>query len=255
MRRRELGDVRRQQPRDEVLAGGVDQVEQHDQPRDQKEIPVAEHEAKPAGRRFHRVGCRAPALLTAVDPHVDAGAYRQQRRGDLEDDLRRKGCMEQPGGDERAERRAGRHADHDDRKEPGARFLRVEIVGERPELRDQGDVEDADPDEKGDADVWHARRHCEREQLEAGDEEQRDAKQQLRAADPRGKGAVQRDEADEYQRLARGRVGANLRAAAEEDQRLPHRFDDRIADEQQEDVREHQQRGRAFTGTHVCEER
>ena len=56
-------------------------------------------------------------------------------------------------GDERAERRARGHADHDDREQAVARFLAVDVVGERPELRDQRDVEDADPDEERDADV------------------------------------------------------------------------------------------------------
>ncbi len=158
-------------------------------------------------------------------------------------------------GDERPERRTRRHPDHDDRKQPFARFLAVDVVGERPELRDQRDVEDADPDEERDADEGDARRYRHREQLDADDEEQGDADEQPGPIDAVGEPAVQRHEPDQDQRLAGCRIGSDFGASAEENQRLPDGLDDRVADEQQKNVRQHQQGRRAFAGPNVGEDR
>ena len=46
----------------------------------------------------------------------------------------------------RADPRAERRADADHRKQPPALAFRVEVVGEGPELRDDEDIEDAEPD-------------------------------------------------------------------------------------------------------------
>ncbi len=69
--------------------------------------------------------------------------------------------------------------------------LRVEVVGERPELRDDHQVEHADPEEVRDADRHpDAPEHVERD--EARDEEVRHDVQQRAAIEPRGKPAVVR---------------------------------------------------------------
>ena len=47
--------------------------------------------------------------------------------------------------------RAERLADADERKQPAALPFRVEVVRERPELRHDEDVDEADPDVEGDA--------------------------------------------------------------------------------------------------------
>ena len=69
---------------------------------------------------------------------------------------------EQPRRPERLARRPGAHradpraetaADADQRKQPLALLLGVEVVRERPELRDDHHVEDADPEEVDDADA------------------------------------------------------------------------------------------------------
>ena len=92
-----------------------------------------------------------------------------------------------------------------------------------------------------------------REQLDADDEEQRDADQQPDAVDARREPAVERHESHQHQRLSGRGVRPHLGAAAEQDQRLAHGLDHRVADEQQEDVDQHQHRRRAFAGADVGE--
>ena len=58
--------------------------------------------------------------------------------------------LDQPVRDARAEDGAERGAEADDREQPLAFRLVVDVVGERPELRDDHQVEDADPDEEDD---------------------------------------------------------------------------------------------------------
>ena len=77
----------------------------------------------------------------------------------------------------------------------------------------------------------------------------------LRAVDARGEPAVERHESHQEQRLAGRRIRPDLGAAAQEDQRLAHRLDHRVADQQQEDVDEHQERRHPFAGANVREER
>ena len=60
---RQLVHVNGQQPRDEVFAGGVDDVQQHDQHRDQPQVPVAEHQAEAAAA--DSVGSRRAAARSS----------------------------------------------------------------------------------------------------------------------------------------------------------------------------------------------
>ena len=64
----------------------------------------------------------------------------------------------------------------------------------------------------------------------------------LTRSDARGEPAVQRHESHQHHRLSGRRVRPHLGAAAKQDQRLAHGLDDRIADEEQEDVHQHQHR-------------
>ena len=190
-------------------------------------------------------------LIQQVEEHAGG----QQQRRNLQDALRMHAETEQPRRHQRPERRPGGHADHDDREQPIAGLLGVDVVGERPELRDQRHVEDADPDEEGDADIRHAGRHRRREQLDARDEEQRHAHQQPGAVDARREPAVERNESHQQQRLAGRGVRPHFGAAAEQNQRFANRLDDGIADQQDEYVDQHQHRRGAFTGADVGEQR
>jgi hypothetical protein len=131
----------------------------------------------------------------------------------------------------------------------------VDVVGERPELRDHHEVEDADPDEEGDADIRHAGGDAGREQLDAHDEEQRHADDEAHPIEARGHRAVQRHVGHQQQRLSGGCVRPDLGAAAEQDERLPRGLDDGITDEEEEDVRQHQHRDGTFVRVHVGEHR
>ena len=168
--------------------------------------------------------------------------------------------------DPRADRAADRAADRDDREQAAARLLRVGVVRVRPELRDDRQAEDADPDVEVDADVIGVGAHAQRERHDVGDEEQRHPQHQLAAVDRRREPAVGRHEAHEQQRLAGRRVGLDLgrvvdteplqhlRHAGRQDQRLADGLQDVVADQDQEDVHQHQQRAAALAGAHVAEE-
>ena len=58
--------------------------------------------------------------------------------------------LDQAVGDPRADHRAQRRAESDDGEQPLALILRIHVVGEGPELRDDHQIEDADPDEEHD---------------------------------------------------------------------------------------------------------
>ncbi|MCP4250114.1 MAG: hypothetical protein GY778_23985, partial [bacterium] len=52
---------------------------------------------------------------------------------------------------------------------------RVDVIRERPELRDESEAEDADPDVEDDADVGQLELAGDEEELDADDEEDRHA--------------------------------------------------------------------------------
>ena len=112
-------------------------------------------------------------------------------------------------GPQRADHIAGAHrpdpraeaaADADQREQPLALFLRVEIAGERPELRDRHQVEDADPQEVDDADVQPGA-HGNDEQQQVGDEKQRHLRDEPDPVYARGKRAVRGHQEQQQDRL------------------------------------------------------
>jgi hypothetical protein len=110
--------------------------------------------------------------------------------------------------------RPNRAPDAEDRKEPLALLLRIDVRGEAPELRDGGHVEDAHPEEE-----WHAdddvRARKEREDDEVRDEEEVDRRDELLPAHPMGERAVGLDDADEQERLSSGRILLHLGPAVQ----------------------------------------
>src|SRR6185436_10082433 len=254
-RERELLHVQRQQARHEVFPRAVDDVEQHDERGNQPQIPVGEYQAEAAGSRQRRRRGATPLFVALADAQIDEDARREEQRRDVEDDLWRDARVKQTTRDQRAKGRAGGHPDHDDREQAVAGLLAVDVVGEGPELRHERHVEDSDPDEEGDAHVRHVRGDGRREQLDGDDEKERDADQQLRAVHARGEPAVKGNGRHQEEGLSRRGVRPNLRAAAQQNQRFAHGLDDGVADQEQEDVRQHQERRRAFAGPHLGKER
>jgi hypothetical protein len=145
------------------------------------------------------------------------------------------------------------HDDH--RKEAIADLFRVDIAGVGPELRDERQIEDADPDVKRHADIGNTRRDADREQLDVDEKEQVDSDQQFCAVDVVREPAIQRNESHQHQRLPRGGIRSNLRSPTEQDERLARRLDDGIADQQKKHVDEHQASGCFLTGSYVGEQR
>ena len=250
----ERGGVPGQEARDQVLARRVHDVQQNDEHRDRPQIRASEDQLKPAGRRQRRLRPRVPRL-TRIDDQVQPERHRQQDRRNLDDRLRGETEAEEMAGDVRSDRSARRHSDHDHRKEPVARRLVVDVVGVRPELRDERVVEDADPDEEGHADKRRVRRDGEREELDVDHEKERHADEELHTIDFRREPAVRRHEPHQQNCLAGRRVRADFGTSAHENQRLADGLDDRIADQQEEDVEEHQRRRRTFARADVGEER
>ena len=136
----------------QVLAGRIDHVQQDDEEGNQTEVLVSQHESESATERHCFLTGRWRAI-PAVQPQVEGDARNEKGGGDVEDCLRRDSRLEQASRHERSKRRARRHADRDDGKQAAARLFAVDVVGERPELRDERHVEDADPDEEGHAHI------------------------------------------------------------------------------------------------------
>jgi len=152
---------------------------------------------------------------------------------------------DQAGGRHRAEERAQvrpehdqREQEHDQREQALARILRVEVVRETPELGDHHDVEDPDPDvERDPQDRGVQTQHGQEvEGTQMGDEEQGDPGDQLLPRSPGCQRAERTDHEDEQDCLRPGKVALELRPLAVQDERLPHRLDDRVGGQDQEDV-------------------
>jgi len=134
------------------LPGCIDHVQQHNEYGDEAQIAAREHEfeavrtvellvgmlvhhlVRPAG--FHPVG--RPYESGTNQQNSSCGGH-ERKRCPLQ-------CFEQPGGCLRAGERSNGSADPNHRKQPFSLGFRVEVVRERPKLRDHKDVENADPD-------------------------------------------------------------------------------------------------------------
>ena len=101
--------------------------------------------------------------------------------------------------DARAGHRAERGAEADDDEQPLAFFLRIDVVGERPELRDDHQVEDADPQEEDDAER-HAELREHVEEHQAGGEERGHDVDQPHARELRDQTAVERHDERQHAR-------------------------------------------------------
>src|SRR3989442_13779027 len=211
-----------EQARDQIFAGRVDDVQQDDEERDQAQIVAAENEPEPTARRQRPLRRRSEPRLAGIEHQVQDQRHDQEHGRNLDDDLRGEAEAEQTTRDQRTDRPARGHADHDHREQAVARLLLVDVVGIRLKLSDERDVEDTDPDEERHAYKRDVRRNGQREELDVQDEEQRDANEQLDAIDSRGEPAVEGNEADQDDRLTGGGVRPDLRPASEENQRLPH---------------------------------
>jgi hypothetical protein len=160
--------------------------------------------------------------------------------------------VDQAIGNPRSDHRPERCPETDDRKEALAFILRIHVVGERPELGDDHQVEDADPDEEDDCQRdLHLGERIEEEQTRQ--EEHRDEVDQPHPRELRDQPAVQRHHERQQHHLGGGHIRLQLGRSFPQDERLPHRLQDVVRHQDQEDVQRQQQRGRAFTGVHVGE--
>jgi hypothetical protein len=135
-----------------------------------------------------------------------------------------------------AEHSAQRGADGNDGKQPLALVLGVQVVGERPKLRHDHQVEDPDPQEEN-------RRNRNLgpgqpiECHQTHDEERGDRVEQSAAWQPVCQGAIGGHQHQQQQSLACREVRLQLRSAlGREDQRFPHRSDAVVGGEQEKDV-------------------
>src|SRR5689334_5190656 len=160
-----------------ILAGRIHQVEQDDDEGDEREITVGGDELEAAllaeallgvlvFRRAARAGFRA-----GIDEVGNDDANPEHRRGD-EQELEKTERTHQPTGDLGADDSAERAAEGDEAEQAPALLLAVEVVGEAPELRDDEDVEDSDPEIKRNRDrSLQLRQQIENDQI--SNEEQR----------------------------------------------------------------------------------
>jgi hypothetical protein len=228
---------------EEVLARGVDNVQNQGERGDQHEIAVRANQLEAPLFAEWLVSDRR--LCLRFRPTCDAIDQRRQERADNEDAAR---TDEQPSGSARPHQITGAHranpcaeaaADADQGKQALALFLRVKIVGEGPELSYHHQVEDADPEEVRDAHV-QTRLHGEYEQAEVRCEEQCHPSHQPDAIHARREGAVRRNEAQQQNRLARRRITLHLRTALAEDEHFASGLQEIVRSQEQKHLQRHE---------------
>ena len=182
------------------------------------------------------------------DHHFDDEQDRPDQQ-QLEDADALDESASEAGADHRTERGAKTH----DRKQPLAFILAVQIVGERPELRHDHHVENADPEEKGNPqrDAGMAE-HVEDHQ--ADDEESGHRIDQPAAIHPFHQTAVDRDDEGQQDHFDGGEIGLQLRCPLAKNQRLSDRLQHVVRHQDEEDVQRQQERGKAFAIADVREQ-
>ena len=163
---------------------------------DQQQIAIGEDQREAAGaaewflvRRRGRCRRGRAAAVALNQPRQPRAHHEQHRAGDQQP--RGADVFDDLPGAKRADPRAETAADADQREDALALFLRVEIGGERPVLRDHHQVEDAEPQEIRHADA-PAGADGNQEQHQVRREEQRHPLHELNAVDARCEGAVRR---------------------------------------------------------------
>ena len=242
---------------EDVLAGRVDPVRQHQHHRHQQQVSRLEHQREGLRvlcglglrRRYRFLARRQMRALATVDvvrqEHLGAehGGSEQEQLIDAD-------RLDQPVGDARAEHRAERGAKADDREQALALGLVVDDVGERPELRDNHQREDADPDEEGygerDADLRQKVEHH-----EARREKRRHDIDEAHARSARDQLGVERHDEGQDDDLSGRHVGLELGRPLPEDERLAHRLEDVVRHQDQEHVQRQKQRRKTLARVHV----
>jgi hypothetical protein len=197
------------EPAEQVFATRIHEVERHGHQRDEQQVALLSNQREASHlverpRAFGNVFRLLSAGVAPLDERGDDHARHQDAGGDQHQGKRTRRAHDiagvhgsQPGAETAAEA--------DNGEKPFPLLGRVEIVHERPELGDDHDVEDADPEEVRHGDA-QAEPVGDDEQQDVRGEEQRDPANQLNAVDPRGEGAERRHQADQQDRLAGGGV-------------------------------------------------
>ena len=207
---------------EEEFAGGVDDVQENREGGYPGKIAAIEDELKGtgAGKRCFGLGgpFRGGAFsFDAVDDDRDYRAGDEDRGGEELQLVggQREGTDGLAGGFG-AEPSAERVADADHGEETFASRFGVKIVGESPDLRDDKDVDDADPDTEGYAFLL-ALGAEDGEDEEMRGEESREAGDEFDALDLSGDEGVEREEEHEEGGLADGGIRIAVSAAFGED--------------------------------------
>ncbi len=185
-------------------------------------------------------GRTTAAALDAVDV-IGEQQLEAHQAGPQQHQLKHAKGLNQTIGHDRPDYRTERGAEADDDEQALAFLLRVHVVGEGPELRDDHQVEDADPDE-----IDHPERHAGlRQQIEdrrTDHEEDRDDVDQRHARKPGDETAVEGHHERQQHDLTGGQVALELGGALAEDQRLAHGLQDVVRHQDQEHVQREEQR-------------
>ena len=128
----------------------------------------------------------------------------------------------------------------------------VDDVGERPELRDDHQAEDANPDEVRDRER-HARLREEIEHDQAGGEECRHRVDQPHPRTIGDELRVHRHDERQHHDLSGGHVGLELGRSFAQNQRLAHGFEDVVGHQDEEHVEREEQRRDPFARVHIRE--
>ena len=256
----------------DVLADGVDDVQDDEQDRDEQDVAVAEHERERVALLEGRLGRGGPgrggdrARAAPVHRHVEDEGEEQQPRRQVQHQVRAHVGVEETPGGPGPDRAARGRADPDDGEEPVARVLRVDVVRVRPELGDDRQAEEAHPHVERHADERHPGVHRDREGEDVRREEERHPDDQLHPVDARREPAVGGHEGHEDEGLAGGGEGLHLGRALDperleelrhlgaQDERLADGLDHVVRDEDQEHVHEHEEGASPLPGVDLGEE-
>jgi hypothetical protein len=205
-----------------------------------------------SGTQTRRNRCLGPQPLSAVDPVGQQKAEHQQGSGQQHREIQAQ-RLDHPADGGSSDNPAYRRPHLHNGKQPFSFLVRVQVIGETPELSQDHHVEDPDPDEERDPDL-ESPLPSEKKHAATGGEEDGDQTYEPAAGKPVGHLPVYGDHRNQHERHGRGHVGRKLGPLLTEDETVPEWLQDVVGSEEEEHVHGEDQDVGTFARLHVGEQ-
>src|SRR5262245_12352449 len=174
-----------------------------------------------------------------VNPSRQNHAHRKQGRSHKHHRIRTN-RFEKPTSDAGSYNGSQRAADAYNREQPFTLFFRVDVVGKCPELRDQHEIEQADPQEESDAELkLHSAQHIKNGEIR--DEKCDHSIDKPNTISSARVSTIEWNDQQKEQRLARSCIALDLSTGATKNQSLAYRFDDVIRCKEKKHIQREEQ--------------